>query len=495
MKHTHAILLLCLSLIACEAKQVKEKLPDFNWIESDHPVDLSWIEEVGSSRFPKGNTYKVNDFGAVNDSTILSTEAIQAAIDSCYGAGGGTVVFDPGYYLTGALFIKNGVNLCIEEGVTLLASADICHYPELPTRIAGIEMVWPSAVLNILDTEKAAISGKGTIDCRGKAFWDAYWEMRKTYEKEGLRWIVDYDCKRVRGILVSNSTDVTLEDFTLMRTGFWGIQLLYSTHCTVDGLTINNNIGGRGPSTDGIDIDSSSHILVENCDIDCNDDNICLKAGRDADGLRVNRPTEYVVIRHCTARKGAGLITCGSETSGGIRHIVGYGLKAYGTSAVLRLKSALTRGGFVEQIYMTDVEADSVRHVLAADLNWNPSYSYSKLPGKYEGEEIPPHWKVMLTPVEPEEKGHPRFRQVYLANVKADNVTEFIRAAGWSDSLRLEQFGLFHLEVKAGKGGDVRLTDRFSLKKIKLETTGRSEVSFENNTRLTTDIDYYPPAE
>ena len=69
-----------------------------------------------------------------------------------------------------------------------------------------------------------------------------------------------------------------------MRTGFWGCQILYSDHCTVDGLIINNNIGGRGPSTDGIDIDSSTNILIENCEIDCNDDNICLKAGRDADG-------------------------------------------------------------------------------------------------------------------------------------------------------------------------------------------------------------------
>ena len=42
----------------------------------------------------------------------------------------------------------------------------------------------------------------------------------------------------------------------------------------MSGLTINNNVGGHGPSTDGIDIDSSTNILVENCDVDCNDDNI-----------------------------------------------------------------------------------------------------------------------------------------------------------------------------------------------------------------------------
>ena len=155
-------------------------------------------------------------------------------------------------------------------------------------------MTWPSAVINIMDAENAALTGEGFIDCRGKVFWDKYWAMREEYEKKNLRWIVDYDCKRVRGVLVSNSKHITLKDFTLVRTGFWACQILYSDHCSVSGLTINNNVGGHGPSTDGIDIDSSTNILVENCDVDCNDDNICIKAGRDADGLRVNRPTENV---------------------------------------------------------------------------------------------------------------------------------------------------------------------------------------------------------
>ena len=87
--------------------------------------------------------------------------------------------------------------------------------------------------------------------------------MRKEYEAKGLRWIVDYDCKRVRGILVERSSDITLKGFTLMRTGFWGCQVLYSNYCTIDGLVINNNLGGHGPSTDGIDIDSSTNILIE----------------------------------------------------------------------------------------------------------------------------------------------------------------------------------------------------------------------------------------
>lgn len=399
--------------------------------------DLSWTAQVGAKTYPEGKIFQAADYGLKNDSTQLSTAALQKAIDECHRSGGGTVEVAPGYYRIGAIYLKSNVNLHLNQGTTLIASEDIDLYPEMRSRVAGIEMVWPSAVINILDAENAAISGAGTLDCRGKIFWDKYWTMRKDYEKRKLRWIVDYDCKRVRGMLISNSRHITLKDFTLMRTGFWGCQVLYSDQCTLNGLKINNNVGGHGPSTDGIDIDSSTNILIENCEVDCNDDNICLKAGRDADGLRVNRPTENIIVRGCIARKGAGLITCGSETSGCIRNVLGYNLQAYGTSSTLRLKSAMNRGGTVENIYMTQVTADNVRHVLAADLNWNPSYSYSTLPAEYEGKEIPEHWKVMLTPVTPKEKGYPHFRNVWLSDVKATNVQTFITAAGWNEELPL----------------------------------------------------------
>lgn len=133
-----------------------------------------------------------------------------------------------------------------------------------------------------------------------------------------------------------------MKDIVVYQAGFWTTHILYSSNVTVEGLTIKNNIEGHGPSTDGIDIDSSDRILVRNCIIDCNDDTFCLKAGRDADGLRVNRPCEYVVIHDCVALAGAALFTCGSETSGGIRNIVAYNMK--GKNGI-SFKSSRRRGG------------------------------------------------------------------------------------------------------------------------------------------------------
>ncbi len=127
----------------------------------------------------KKRTFNVSDYGARNDGSILNTKAIQAAIDECSRKGGGVVVFDAGDYLTGSLFIKKGVNLIIGKDVRLLGSQNIDHYPEIDTRIAGVEIRWPAALINVIDQEMVAITGEGTVHAQGKPFWDKYWTMRK----------------------------------------------------------------------------------------------------------------------------------------------------------------------------------------------------------------------------------------------------------------------------------------------------------------------------
>src|ERR1700682_4449986 len=308
-----------------------------------------WVKQAGARQEPKsGPLFLANTYGAVGNGLKNSTAAIQRAIDACAKAGGGIVGFDAGSYVTGALFLKSNVNLRIDKAVTLLGSQEDEDYPSLPTRVAGIEMSWTAALINVNDQKNVKISGGGTIDGRGQKWWAKYWKLRlDDYTPRGLRWAADYDAECVRLMVVLQSSDVTVENLSLKRSGFWTVQVVYSDHVTVDGTKISDN---KGPSTDGVDIDSSSYVLVENCDIDNNDDDICLKAGRDSDGLRVNRPTEYIVIRNNVTRRGGGVISFGSETSGGIRKVVAYHNQGIGTSEGIRFKSAKTRGGYVEDV-------------------------------------------------------------------------------------------------------------------------------------------------
>ncbi len=154
--------------------------------------------------------------------------------------------------------------------------------------------------------------------------------------------MVDYDCQRPRNLVVYESDTILLQDFTSRESGFWNLHLCYSRRLRVQNLTIANS---AGPSTDGIDVDSCEQVLIEGCTVSCNDDNICVKAGRGKAAALKGRASRDVVIRHCTLLRGSG-ITLGSETSGGIERITIEQNRFRGTGVGFRIKSARNRGGF-----------------------------------------------------------------------------------------------------------------------------------------------------
>jgi len=443
--------------------------------------EFKWMENVGAHTFPEQETvFKVEDYGAVGDALVLNTKAIQKAIDEAEAAGGGTVTFKPGIYLTGSLFIGNNVNFNIPKGTMLTGSQNLEDYQMIDTRVAGIEMKWPAALVNITGKKNAAITGNGTIHGKGKVFWDKYRAMRKEYDPKGLRWIVDYDCERPRGILISDSENITIDGIVLYQPGFWSIHILYSKYVTVTNVTISNNIEGHGPSTDGVDIDSSSFVLVQNSNINCNDDNFCLKAGRDSDGLRVNRPCEYIVIRDCYAGLGAGLFTIGSETSGGIKHVVAYNLTAEGTSFGLRFKSTIQRGGKIEDIHLANITMKNVNYPISVDLDWNPAYSTSLLPEEYKGKTLPEHWKKMLAYVDPK-LGTPKFQNIFFSAIKATGAKRCINVAGIKSST-IEDFNFSDVTIEGESSGVIKYAKNWKCKQLQIKSN--DDLLLENNKNI-----------
>jgi polygalacturonase len=421
--------------------------------------------------------FRVNDYGAKGDGQTTDTAAIQKAIDEA-ARSKGTVVFRNGVYLSGALFLKSGVTFRIDVGVTIRGIQDLAAYPEMPTRIAGIEMTWPSALVNVYKQSNVKITGKGTIDGQGKYWWDSYWALRKQYEPKGLRWASDYDAKRVRLIQVYQSSNVSLDGLTLQRSGFWTVQLCYSKNITVDGITIQNNIEGRGPSTDGIDVDSSSDVTITRCDISCNDDAICMKAGRDADGLRVNRPTENVIVRDCTIRQGAAGITVGSETSGGIRNVKVSGLHVLpDVPKGICFKSAKVRGGTVQNIEITDLDLQGVPVPISINLNWNPSYSYAQIPADMK--DVPDYWHKLAQPVPPEQ-GIPHFRNVQISHIKATGAKRAFDVSGFA-SAPIENFHFSHLNIQAVSAGTIADAANWSFTDTDIQTADGSKVATSNS--------------
>ncbi len=424
----------------------------------------------------------VNSFGAKGDGTTVDTAAIQKALDEAVKSKA-TVVFKPGTYLTGALFVKSNTQLRIDEGVELRGVQDIAAYPVMPTRVAGIEMKWPSALINVYEQSNVQISGRGAVDGDGKIWWDKYWKMRREeYEPKGIRWAVDYDCPRPRLIQIYKSSNVRLQGLTLKRSGFWTVHVCYSQDVNVDSLTIRNNIGGLGPSTDGIDIDSSTSVVVEDNDIECNDDAICLKAGRDADGLRVNRPTEKIRIRHNTVRGGAAGVTIGSETSGGIRDVDVERLTVLAPvpNGIL-FKSSSTRGGLMHDIRIRNVEMQGVPHPISITMNWNPAYSYAKLP---EGmKDIPDYWRTLLAPVSPE-KGLPHFRDIHISDIVATGAQQAFTVSAYPEAPLLNfEFKNVHIEAKSA--GSIQNAQNWAFSGVTIKTADGSRVAIKNSSAVT----------
>ena len=425
--------------------------------------------------------FRANDYGAKGDDVTANTIAIQRAIDAAAKAGG-TIVFAPGLYRTGSIFLKSGTHLRVDRGVEIRGLQDQAAYPVMPTRVAGIEMKWPAALINVYEQSNVKISGQGVIDGDGKMWWDKYWQMRKDYDPKGLRWAADYDAQRPRLIQIYKSDNVDLQGLTLRRSGFWTVHICYSRKVTVDGVTIRNNIGGRGPSTDGIGVDSSSDVLVQNADIECNDDAVVMKAGRDSDGLRVNRPTENVVIRDITVRDGAAGITFGSETSGGIRHVEAHRIHVLAPSPIgILFKSAATRGGTVEDISIHDIDMQGVPTAFSITFNWNPSYSYAKIPPGMAN--VPDYYSVLAQEV-PHEKGIPHLRNVKIYNLKASGAREAFSVGSYADS-PLQDVTFRNVEIQAQRAGQIQNAENWKFENTRIQTKDGSRVALKESRGVT----------
>lgn len=425
--------------------------------------------------------FRVNDFGAKGDGVSLDTQPIQAAIDAAAKVGG-VVYFDAGVYLSGALFVKSGVCFRVDLGVRLIGSRELADYPLVQTRVAGIEMQWPAGLINAYRVKDVEIHGDGLIDGDGKVFWDSYWALRREYDPKGLRWAADYDCRRPRLLHIYESSGVVVRGLNLQRSGFWTVHICYSEDVHISGVIIRNNEGGRGPSTDGINVDSSRKVLIERADIACNDDALCIKAGRDADGLRVARPTEDVTIRDCIVRDASAGITFGSETSGGFRDINVSGMKVlHPTPIGILFKSAQTRGGVISDIRIHDMHMLDVPTIFRINLNWNPTYSYAQIP---EGlKDVPPYWKTLATPV-PRERGLAQLSDVQLHDIVAVGAKLAFDVEGFSDA-PLRRFRFEEMDLEAQSAGHIAHAEDWRFTSTRILTLDGKPVVARDSVNIT----------
>jgi hypothetical protein len=191
------------------------------------------------------------------------------------------------------------------------------------------------------------------------------------------------------------------------------------------------------------------------------------------------------VIRHNTIRSGGGVLSFGSETSGGIRNVVAYQNRGIGTNEGIRFKSARTRGGYVADVLIRGLKLENVPLPFTFNLNWNPSYSYATIPKDMQN--VPRHWVVLSTPVMPPERGLCEFRNITIEDVQVTGAKQVFSATGLPEK-PIRNVNWINITAQAETAGVVELARDWTMTNVRLQTRDGLAVRTANNVNVDTPV-------
>jgi polygalacturonase len=312
-----------------------------------------------------GITLNVRDFGATGDGTTKDTTAIQQAIDRCAVFGGGEVLVPAGNYFTGAIALRSNTFLRLDKDATIAGSPDFADYPVTQVRWEGKWIQGRAGLIYAIDSSHIGVLGPGKIV--GNPAVGGRPNAQNPLRHPAL--IEPIGCR-----------DVRLEDFSTSHRLMWSIHPTNCENIVIKNLTIRST-GGNG---DGIDIDSSKHVVIDGCDISTGDDCISIKSGRGMEAFTLLQTSEDIVITNCTMADSIfACIGIGSETSGGIRNVRIEHCKFTGARTfALYIKSHPGRGAFIEDIVANDLDvAGTTGGFLCLNLLSSGIHDQAEVPG------------------------------------------------------------------------------------------------------------------
>lgn len=377
----------------------------------------------------KKQSYNIRDFGALGDGQHDDNPAIIDAITQASRQGGGKVIIPAGVWLSkGPVVLESGINLHLSKGATLLFSPDVNDYlPIVKQRWEGTEVYSYSPLIYANNVHDIAITGLGTIDGNNNSDFHA-WYKKQHVDMQALRMM------GIKGIPVEErqfgmghylrpaliqifgAKRVLLQGYTTKNSPFWVNHLVYTDHATVQNIKVDSHRGNN----DGIDIESSTYVLVENSHFRTGDDAVVIKSGRDKDGRDIAKPSKYIVIRNndMGGEDGIGL---GSEMSGGISHVYFTDNILRKGKAAIRFKGSLDRGGIVQHIRVRNMKIAEFDELFWFQLNY---------PGVLEG-------------------GHPSiYRDIVFENIQVEKAGVVLEAHAYQ-AAPIENILLKNIQIKS----------------------------------------------
>ncbi len=342
--------------------------------------------------------YDIRDYGAVSggrpQDAKKNSAAINKAIDTACADGGGRVLIPAGLWRTGPIELKSNIELHVETGAVLLFDKLREEYPLYISDYEGMETIRARSPIYADHASNIAITGGGAIDGGGhlwrpvkqvkvtKKQWD---ELLKESPytvggKDGGIWLPSesiykgwllslekspllqtlesaqeyWDFFRPVMVNLCHCDHILIEDITLQNSPAWNLHPCFCEHITIKNAHIRNPYYAQ--NGDGLDLESCRYAYIANTTFDVGDDAICMKSGKGRLARQIRIPTEYVRITDCTVYHGHGGFVVGSEMSRGVRHIEVKNCTFIGTDVGIRFKSALGRGGIVEDITLESIQ-------------------------------------------------------------------------------------------------------------------------------------------
>jgi len=292
---------------------------------------------------PCANTLFINvkDYGARGDGVTLNTRSIQAAIEACSKAGGGTVYFPSGKYLSGTIYLKSFVSLLLEAGAILTGSKNITDYPATVSKIRSYTDNYTEKSLVYGEgLEHIAIIGQGTIDGNGASF-----EYNGSYKN------------RPYMIRIINCRKVLIRDVNLINSPMWVQHYLACEDVTIDAVSVSSRVN---KNNDGIDIDGCENVRISNCLVFSEDDGIVLKSTLD-------KVCKNVTITNCVISSMENAFKMGTETNGGFQNIVFSNSTIYDTRRC-GISLQLVDGGTLNDVSVSNITMNNVDGAISIRL-------------------------------------------------------------------------------------------------------------------------------
>ncbi|MFT4177083.1 MAG: glycosyl hydrolase family 28 protein [Luteolibacter sp.] len=334
------------------------------------PTSLILFLGFGSAFAASSKRFLITDNGAIANGETLNTSAIQKTIDTAAQEGGGTVVVPQGTFISGALFLKPGVNLHLEKDAVLKCSNDLNNFPVQKTRIEGQFTQFNPALINADKCDNLTITGEGTLDGSGRPVWDLFWKLRgEAEDKSNFR---NQSIPRARLALIENSQNVVIDGISFKDSQFWNLHLYRCKNVTVKNVSISvPDDYKQAPSTDGIDIDSCQDVTIQSCTFSVTDDCIAMKGSKGPHALqdKDSPPVERVTVSDCTFKRGHAAVTLGSEATI-VRGLTVKNCRVTGHMTLMTFKLRPDTPQHYEDIHYSDITLDSSRGNLISIHPW-----------------------------------------------------------------------------------------------------------------------------